>query len=254
MPQSTAFRLGRILLGPVALALGILGWHLLWRSNAVPAYMLPAPSAVGREWLRLWHNGIIWRDLRATLREALLGFGLAFLVGVGLGFVLARSRALGGVIAPYVAASQAMPVVAFAPLLVVWFGLGLLPKVIVCALIVFFPILVNTEAGLRGVDRDLIEASWTMGGSSWQTLRHVEIPLALRPFLGGVKMGLTLAMTGAVVGEFVAASEGLGYLMNYGRTAYNAPMVFAASLTMAAVAILGYAAISLLERLLITWE
>lgn len=216
--------------------------------------MLPAPEAVGREWVRLWRNGVLPRDLMATMREALYGFGVAFVVGVGLGFVLARSRTVGQLLAPYVAASQAMPVVAFAPLLVVWFGLGLLPKVIVCALIVFFPIVVNTDAGLRGVDRDLVEASWTMGGSRWQTLWHVEIPLALRPLLGGVKMGLTLAMTGAVVGEFVAASEGLGYLMNFGRTAYNAPMVFAASLTMAGVAMLGFLAITVLERVLITWE
>lgn len=216
--------------------------------------MLPAPEAVGREWVRLWRNGVLPRDLMATMREALYGFGVAFVVGVGLGFVLARSRTVGQLLAPYVAASQAMPVVAFAPLLVVWFGLGMLPKVIVCALIVFFPIVVNTDAGLRGVDRDLVEASWTMGGSRWQTLWHVEIPLALRPLLGGVKMGLTLAMTGAVVGEFVAASEGLGYLMNFGRTAYNAPMVFAASLTMAGVAMLGFLAITVLERVLITWE
>lgn len=259
MRQPTGFsilsrRIVRLLSAPIALAIGVLCWQVLWRSEAVPPYMLPAPEAVGREWVRLWRNGVLPRDLMATMREALYGFGVAFVVGVGLGFVLARSRTVGQLLAPYVAASQAMPVVAFAPLLVVWFGLGLLPKVIVCALIVFFPIVVNTDAGLRGVDRDLVEASWTMGGSRWQTLWHVEIPLALRPLLGGVKMGLTLAMTGAVVGEFVAASEGLGYLMNFGRTAYNAPMVFAASLTMAGVAMLGFLAITVLERVLITWE
>jgi len=216
--------------------------------------MLPAPAAVAREWWRLWQSGVLAHDLGVTLEEALLGFGLAFVAGVVLGALLARSRVLGGVLAPYIAASQAMPIVAFAPLLVVWFGLGLLPKVLIGALIVFFPILINTEVGLRSIEPALVEASRTMGASGWQTLRYVEAPLALRTLLGGVKMGLTLAMTGAVVGEFVAADAGLGYLMNFGRTAYDAPMVFAAALTMAAVAIAGYASVGVLERLLIDWE
>lgn len=216
--------------------------------------MLPAPRAVWHEWWRLWNNGVMPRDLGTTLAEALSGFGVALVAGVVLGLLLARTRVLSPILSPFVAASQAMPIIAFAPLLVVWFGFGLLPKTIICALIVFFPILVNTESGLRSVDRDLIEASWTMGGSGWQTLRYVELPLALRPLLAGIRMGLTLAITGAVVAEFVAASAGLGYLMNYGRTLYDAPMVFAASLTMALVAMLGYALVSGLERLLITWE
>ncbi|HET8629830.1 MAG TPA: ABC transporter permease [Thermomicrobiales bacterium] len=233
---------------------GLAVWQVLWQTRAVPEYMLPAPAAVAAKWLTLWRAGILWHHIAATLKEALLGFAVAFVIGVGLGYPLARSDALAGVLAPYVAATQAMPVIAFAPLLVVWFGLGLLPKVIICALIVFFPILVNTMAGLRSIDRSLTEAAYSMGANGWQTLWHVEIPLALRTLLAGIKMGLTLAMTGAVVGEFVAADAGLGYLMNLGRTAYDAPEVFAAALTMAGVAILGYAGVSLLERLIITWE
>jgi NitT/TauT family transport system permease protein len=259
MPTPVATRRDRLalphwLLWLIALAGGVLTWHLLRRGNVVPDYMLPSPSAVWHEWWRLWGNGVMQRDLKTTLAEALSGFAVAFAVGVGLGMALARTRMLSGLVSPFVAASQAMPIIAFAPLLVVWFGFGLLPKTIICALIVFFPILVNTESGLRSVDRDLIEASWTMGAGPWQTLWYIEIPLALRPLLAGVRMGLTLAITGAVVGEFVAASAGLGYLMNYGRTLYNAPMVFAASITMALVAMAGYALVSALERLLITWE
>lgn len=238
----------------MALVIGVLVWQALWQSRVVPAYMLPSPREVAAEWWRLWQSGVLWHHLWRTLEEALLGFGLAFVVGVGLGGLLARSLVASRLLGPYIAASQAMPVVAFAPLLVVWFGLGLLPKVLIGALIVFFPILVNTAVGLRSIDRALIEASWTMGASGWQTLRYVEIPLSLRALLGGIKMGLTLAMTGAVVGEFVAADAGLGYLMNFGRTAYDAPMVYAAAVTMAGVAILGYAAVSVLESILITWE
>ena len=238
----------------LAIGGGLLAWEALWRSHAVPAYMLPSPAAVGQQWLRLARNGVLWHHVRATLSEALIGFAVGLAVGLGLGYPLARSRTLAAILAPYVAATQAVPIMAFAPLLVVWFGLGLLPKVIICALIVFFPIFVNTVVGLQSVDRSLVESAQTMGANGWQMLWYVEVPLALRPLLGGVRMGLTLAMTGAVVGEFVAADAGLGYLMNLGRTAYDTPTVFAASLTMAAIAILGYLSVSLLERLLITWE
>ena len=246
--------LPRLLLWPGAILAGLVVWELLYRSGAVPRYTLPSSAAVAREWWRLWQNGVLPRDLRTTLREAMLGFGAAFVAGIAIGCGIAKSRRLDLILAPYIAASQAMPVVALAPLFVVWLGLGLLPKVIICALIVVFPILVSTQTGLRGVDRDLVEASWTMGAGNWQTFRAVEVPLALRSVLGGVRMGLTLAMTGAVVGEFVSASAGLGYLMNFGRSIYSAPMVFAAALTIAAVAMIGYSAIAVLERVLIDWE
>lgn len=238
----------------IAVALGLGLWEGLWLSNDIPAYMLPSPASVWHEWVQLWRVGVMWHDVAATLKEALIGFAVAFVIGVGLGYPLARSRVMDEILAPYLAASQAMPVIAFAPLLVVWFGLGLLPKVIICVLIVFFPILINTAVGFREVDPTMMQAARGLGANEFRTFWHVELPLALRTLLGGVKMGLTLAMTGAVVGEFVAADAGLGYLMNLGRTQYDAAMVFAAALTMAGVAILGYVGVTALERLLIRWE
>lgn len=222
--------------------------------QVVPAYMLPSPASVGEKWWILYRNGTLWHHTSVTLKEALLGFGVAFVVGVGLGYPLARFATFDALVGPYVAVSQAMPVIAFAPLLVVWFGLGLLPKVIICALIVFFPILINTVVGLRSIDPTLIEAAWSMGANNWQTLGYVEIPLMLRPLLGGIKMGLTLSMTGAMVAEFVSSSAGLGYMMMLGRTAYDIPMVFVAALMMALVATIGFVGVSVLERVLVTWE
>ncbi len=242
---------GVVLAGGLA---GGLAWQAVVTAGMVPAYILPGPGAVAAKWLALYSNGLLWHHASTTLLEGLLGFALAFVVGVGLGYPLARSRVLAGVLAPYVAASQAVPVVALAPLLVLWFGLGLLPKVLICALIVFFPILINTTVGLRSIDRSLIEAAHSMGANAAQTLWYVEIPLALRSLLGGVKMGLTLSMTGAVVGEFVASSAGLGYLMTLARSNYDSPMLYAALLTLAGTAVLGYATITALEHLLIDWE
>lgn len=238
----------------LAVAMGVLFWQVLWMSNAVADYMLPSPGSVLNKEISLLRSGALWHHASTTLKEALIGFGVAFVVAVAMGYPLARSHTVDALVGPYVAVSQAMPVIAFAPLLVVWFGIGLTPKVIICALIVFFPIFVNTVIGLRSIDRSLLEASWNMGANQWQTLWYVEIPLMLRPLLGGVKMGLTLAMTGAVVGEFVSANAGLGYLMTLGRTAYDIPMVFAAALTMAGIAIVGYVGVGIVERLVITWD
>jgi len=242
------------LLSPVAGATGLLVWQGLAQSGLIAAYLLPTPGAVAARWLVLANNGVLWHHASTTLTEALLGFAAAFVVGCGLGYAIARAPILDQALGPYVAATQAMPMVALAPLVVVWFGLGLLSKVLICALIVFFPMLVNTVAGLRSIDRTLLDAAQSEGASAWQRLWRVEIPLGLRTLLSGVKMGVTLSMTGAVVGEFVAADAGLGYLMNLARTAYDAPMVFAAALTMAGVAIAGYLVVTVLERALITWE
>ncbi len=244
----------QVWLSVAGIIIAVLAWQLLWMSHRIPEYMLPSPSDVAHNWIDLWRAGVIWHHTRATLTEALLGFGVALVVGVGLGYPIARSQLMDELLAPYLAASQAMPVIAFAPLLVVWFGVGLLPKVIICALIVFFPILINTIVGFREVDPQLIKAARGLGAPELRVFWHVELPLALRTLLGGIRMATTLAVAGAVVGEFVAADAGLGYLMNLGRTEYRAPIVFSAALTMAFVGIAGYVAVMILEHLLIRWE
>ena len=235
----------------LALAAGLGIWQ--WLTSFVPAYMLPEPARVGATWLRLLLNGSLAHHVSTTLSEALLGFAVAFVVGIGLAYPLARSQTLSSLMAPFIAATQATPMIALAPLLVVWFGLGLSSKVIICALIVFFPILVNTVVGLRSIDHEMLDAAKTLGAGALQTLWYVEVPLALRTLLGGVRMGLTLAMTGAVVGEFVAADSGLGFLMVLARTNFDPAVLFAAAITMAALSIVAYTGIGWLERRLIDW-
>jgi NitT/TauT family transport system permease protein len=246
--------LGSLTLGALAIASGTLAWQVLVLSGAVPAYMLPAPGDVAHIWWLLVRNGVLIHHVGVSLHEALLGFALAFVVGAGIGYPLAKSRVVSSILSPYVAATQAMPILALAPLLVVWFGLGLFSKVLICALIVFFPILVNTSVGVRTVDRTLVEAAQTEGANAWQILSRVEVPLALRTILGGIKMGLTLSMTGAIIAEFVASDSGLGYLMTLARSEYDSALLFAASLTMVGLAVLGYALVNALERALIDWD
>ena len=228
-------------------------WQSVADRSLVPAYILPAPGRVLTAWMQLLTNGALWHHVSATLSEALLGFAIAFIAGTALGYPLARSETLNRLASPFVATTQAMPMIALAPLLVMWFGLGLTSKAIICALIVFFPILVNTVVGLRSIEREMTDAARTLGAGRLAMLWYVEVPLALRPLLGGVRIGLTLAMTGAIVGEFVAADAGLGYLMVLSRTNFDASMVFAASLTVAAISTLLYKMVGWAEQVLIDW-
>jgi NitT/TauT family transport system permease protein len=237
----------------VAVCVVLAAWQQATEHALLPAYVLPPPSKVLAAWVQLLMNGALWRHVSATLSEALTGFVLAAVVGGGLAYPLARSEPLSRLASPFIATTQAMPMIALAPVLVMWFGLGITSKVIICALIVFFPILVSTMVGLRSIDRELLEAARSLGAGAWQTLWHVEVPLALRPLLGGVRLGLTLAMTGAIVGEFVASDAGLGFLMILSRTNFDAAMVFAAALTMAGISTLLYKFVGWLDQVLIDW-
>lgn len=245
---------GSVLIGGAAVLAGLLVWELLVLRHVLPTYMLPAPSQVANTWWQVARNGVLWHHVGATLHEALLGFALAFGVGVVIAYPLAKSRIVGSILSPYIAGTQAMPMLALAPLLVVWFGYGLFSKVLICALIVFFPMVVNTSVGIRTVDRTLVEAAHAEGAGAWATLWRVEAPLALRTILGGVKMGLTLSMTGAIVAEFVASDSGLGYLMTLARSEYDTPLLFVAALSMVALAVLGYVLINAAEWFFIDWD
>lgn len=237
----------------MAIAAALALWQAATDRAVLPAYVLPPPSKVLSAWLQLLQNGALWHHVSATLSEALAGFMVAFVAGFALAYPLAKSETLSRLASPFIATTQAMPMIALAPVLVMWFGLGLTSKVIICALIVFFPILVSSMVGLRSIDRELLEAARSMGASARQTLWYVEVPLALRPVLGGVRLGLTLAMTGAIVGEFVASDAGLGFLMVLSRTNFDAAMVFAAALTMAAISTLMYKFVGWLDQRLVTW-
>jgi NitT/TauT family transport system permease protein len=157
-------------------------------------------------------------------------------------------------LAPYLVASQSVPTVAIAPLLVIWFGTGLLSKVVVCTLIVFFPILINTVIGVRSVNRNLRNLMRTLEASRWQMVWLLEVPAALPVLLGGLKVGATLAVIGAVVGEFVASNRGLGYLVKQGQQLYDTPLVFVGVGALVLLAQALYGTVALAERGLLRWR
>ncbi len=227
----------------------ILGlWELVTALALYPSYILPAPLAVASRFGEVIGDGSLWRHTQTTLGEAGLGLVLAFLIAGALCYPISHSPLISTLLSPILAATQAIPLVAIAPLLVIWFGFGLLPKIITCAIIVFFPLLLNAVAGLKSVDKSLLEASAVFGASAWQTFWLVELPLSLPGMLTGVKIGVTLSITGAVVGEFISADSGLGYLLNLGRGQFDTALVFVALLTLTSIAMLAYGLVSLFEK------
>lgn len=239
---------------PMTLLAGLGGWWLLTRLTGLPAFILPGPQDVARRFLRALGDGSLPRHTAATLTEVLLGLAIGILVATVLGYLLAKSRSLERILSPYIVASQAIPIVAIAPLLVIWFGPGRLSKVVVAALIVFFPVLVNTVVGVRSVPEQLYDLMRSLRATRWQTFRKLELPAALPVLLGGLKVGATLSVIGAVVGEFVGADEGLGFLINLGRGMYDTPLVFVAILTLVALALALYGIVSGLEKWLLSWR
>jgi len=239
---------------PLSLLLGLAVWHLLAVSGWWAPFILPGPLQVAARFWQALSDGTLIRHTAATLLEVSLGLLAGSLTATVLGYLIARSPALERLLAPYLVASQAVPVVAIAPLLVIWFGPGLFSKVLICALIVFFPVLVNTVVGLRAVPQNLRDLMRSLHATRWQTLRHLEIPAALPVFLGGLRIGATLSVIGAVVGEFIGADRGLGFLINVARGQYDTALVFAVVLTLVGMALGLYGLVLLLERRLLAWQ
>lgn len=234
-----------VLLGTVILGLWILS-GVLYPANS---YALPQPQSVVKRLYDGIAAGYLVSALSQTLRESLLGCCLAALVSIPLGILIARFRFVSAAVEPYLAASQAIPAVAVAPLLVIWIGYGTLPIVVLCAIIVSFPIVINTAVGIRSIDADIVEAARLDGADGIKLLVYLEIPLASPSVLAGLRNGFTLAVTGAVVGEMViGGNDGMGIrLMSFQQTGDTAGM-FSCIALLAAAAVGIYSVLRFLEN------
>jgi NitT/TauT family transport system permease protein len=241
------------LLLPLSLLAGLAGWALLTRQGGLPSFLLPSPADVWLSFLGKLRDGTLFLHIGVTLAEVLGGLALGLAVATLLGYALAKSPAVEKLLSPYIVASQAIPVVAIAPLLMIWFGPGILSKILICALIVFFPVLVNTVVGLRSVPDDLRDLMRSLQASRAQTLRLLEIPAALPVLFGGLRIGATLSVIGAVVGEYIGADRGLGFLVRLGDGSFDTPLVFAAVLLLVGLALGMYGFVVALERRWLGW-
>jgi len=236
------------------LAAALALWQIAVLIFNLPAFILPSPRLVGERLVSSLADGTLLRNFSATLVEVLAGLFTGSLLASLLGYWLAKSRLLERVLSPFLVASQAIPMVAIAPLLVIWFGPGIFSKVLICALIVLFPVLVNTTVGLRAVPDNLRDLMHSMRATPIQMLRYLEIPAALPVLLGGLRIGATLSVIGAVVGELVGADRGLGFLINVGRGQYDTALVFVAVFTLVAMAIGLYGSVIFIEKHLLKWQ
>jgi NitT/TauT family transport system permease protein len=232
----------------------LLGWYLLTRYGSIPPFILPPPASVWIRFLKAIQDGSLPYHTWITLSEIVLGLLVGVSFATIVGYVLAKSRTLEKVLSPYLVASQAIPVVAIAPLLVLWLGDRLLSKVVICALIVFFPVLVNTIVGVRAVPTALYDLMNSLHATRAQILWKVEVPASLPIFLGGLRIGATLSVIGAIVGELVSAEQGLGFLLQLGDFQYDTPMVFVAVFTLIALALMLYGIVRLLENKFLKWQ
>ncbi|CAM5642542.1 Riboflavin transport system permease protein RibX OS=Streptomyces antimycoticus OX=68175 GN=ribX PE=3 SV=1 [Streptomyces antimycoticus] len=240
----------RGVLPPLAFGLLLLVvWDIVTRTGAVAEFYLPAPLDLARHFLDDVFHGDLVDYTKETVWEALAGSGIGIGVALPLGYLIARSELAAAALQPYVAASQAMPAVALAPLLALWIGYGLLPIAVLCALLVFFPILVNTVLGLRSLDPDVMGAARVDGVGWWGMLWYIELPLALPSVLAGVRNGLTLSITGAVVGEFVMGGDGLGQLLSVQRQEADTIGLFSTLVMLGLLAAVLYGMVRLVERL-----
>jgi NitT/TauT family transport system permease protein len=243
-----------LLTAPLVLIVFLGLWQVAVWLGDYPSFILPSPGDVVNTLIRTLTDGTLWRHARVTLSEIFVGLGIGLVAATLVGYALAKSPLLERLLAPYIVASQSVPVVAIAPLLVIWFGSGRLSKVLICALIVFFPVLVNTVVGIRSVEEDLRDLMRSLGANRWQTFQMLEVPAALPVLLGGLKIGVTLSVIGAVVGEFVGADQGLGFLINQARGLFNTSLVFVAVLALIVIALALYGVVMLLEMWLLRWR
>ncbi|HEX7301099.1 MAG TPA: ABC transporter permease [Solirubrobacteraceae bacterium] len=233
----------------VAALLG--GWELYADVGGVDDFILPAPSQIATA---LWDDrSLLWSNLLVTGQEVGLGILVALILGFLLAVALHFSGALRRGVYPLLVASQAVPIVIIAPLLVVWFGFGIVPKLAIIALVCFFPVVVTTLDALRAVDPDQLKLMRTLDASRWQAFRWAEAPAALPAALSGAKIAVAVAVIGAVFAEYAGSSQGLGHLMLQAIPQLETARAYAAVVLLAAFAVLLFSALSLAERRLVPW-
>lgn len=227
----------------------ILLWEGIVHLFSVPIYLLPPPSKVAH--LAIAESPLLFRHALSTIWAILLGFGLAFLVGIPIATLMIYSASFHRAIYPILITAQVLPKVALAPLFIVWFGFGLIPKVVMTFLIAFFPIVVDTLAGLSAVRPESLMLLRSMGGTRWQSFWKVRLPTALPHIFSGLKIAMTFAVVGAIVAEFVASESGLGYVLVEARASLNMVLVFAAILWLIAIGFIFYFAVEYAERIFV---
>jgi NitT/TauT family transport system permease protein len=240
------------ILGATLTLVALVGlWELLVRGFKIPGWLLPAPR-VSASTLAEWRNELVRHSL-VTLYETLLGFALSIAISIPLAVAVVHSAILRNTIYPILLMFQSVPKVAIAPLLALWIGFGMMPKIAVVFLVCFFPIIVAAATGLSAVPAPLMELIRSLSASTTQTFIKIRFPTAMPHIFVGLKVAITFAVIGAVIGEFVGAEDGLGYLILVSTSQSRTPLAFAALLLLTVISMVLYYGIALIERIVVPW-
>jgi NitT/TauT family transport system permease protein len=239
---------------PLLAGLLVLIWHLYVTESHISAFIMPAPLAVAKAWVDLLYSPRAWNHALTTVYETIVGFLWGLFLGVGLGVMIGRVRWLEATLNPFIVAIQVVPKVAFVPLFVVWFGFGITSKVIVSAVLAFFPILTNTVLGVKSVESGHRDVMTSLNASRFAVFWRLELPSSLPYILTGMEVGIVLAIIGAIVGEYLGGNSGLGYLLISKMNAFETDGLFAVMIHMTILGFIFYFAVGVLRRLLIPWH
>lgn len=232
--------------------LSIIVWDLVVRIFKIPDFLIPPPLAVLYQFTGKSFSLLVGHSL-ITLYETGLGFVLGIVIGVFLAILIVYSPLLQTALYPLLVVAQVIPKLALAPLILIWFGYGILSKVVIAFLISFFPIIVNTASGLRDVEPEMIDLVTSLHATKWQVFKKIRFPNSLPHLFGGLKISITFAVIGAIVGEFVGADTGVGYLIIIATHELKTALLFAAIIISSIIGIFAYGVIVLLEKIFIPW-
>jgi ABC-type nitrate/sulfonate/bicarbonate transport system permease component len=227
-------------------------WEAVVRLFGIAEFILPSPLRIGEALSET--SALLWEHSLQTIIEVLWGFSLAILAGVVLAMLMGLFPIIKKVLYPLLVLSQTIPIMAVAPLLIIWFGYNLLPKVMVAALVCFFPITVSLVEGLEAVDKDIMKLLLAMGASPWQIFKTVQLPGALPSFFAGLKISATYSVMGAVIGEWLGASKGLGVFMTRSMHSFLTAQVFASIVVISLLSLIFFGLISVLARIIMPWH
>lgn len=236
----------------VFIILLLAGWEYIVRLRSVPDYILPGPAQIVRTLID--HAPVIAGHARSTLVECLAGFAVAIVFSFIVAFLMDEIPLFRKALYPLIVASQTIPIVSVAPLFIIWFGYGMLPKIIVVVLVCFFPIVISLLSGLASVDDDYLELFRSMQAGRLQIFRMVKLPLAMPSFFAGLRISAAYSVMGAVIGEWLGAKQGLGTYMTLSQRSFQVDRVFAAILAVTALSAALFLLVSFIERLVIPWN
>ncbi|MBS0448472.1 MAG: ABC transporter permease [Proteobacteria bacterium] len=230
----------------------VVAWDVVIRLFKIPPYLIPTPESVIGQLVKEWP--MLWRESLPTLYATLGGFVASAVIGVPIAMWISWSRVTESFVYPLLVFSQSVPKVAIAPLFVVWFGFGVLPKIIVAFLLGFFPVIVSTVQGFKSIEPDVIDLARSMGAGPFKVFLKFRLPHAMPAIFAGLKVSVTLAVVGAVVGEFVGSNSGLGYVLQKANGTFDLPLMFAGMVILSMIGVLLFIVIELVERWLLPWH